>query len=131
MGDAMRILIHTSVPDAKRVIAASMDGLSGQPQEHSVECNAIHGGPSGAWDASHGYTGKWWAASQALAPEIASEMLTSGYVLGTESWFVAYYEDTGALIQHNLPNAPSDASFGAFLAAAGLARVIITMVGAN
>lgn len=119
-----RILIHTAVPDAKRAVAATMSGLSGQPEEHSVECNAIPAGASALWDADHGYGGKWWAASQALAPQIAQGMLTSGYILGTESWFVALYETGGMLIQHNLPNPPADSSFGAFLAAAGLERVV-------
>lgn len=119
-----RILIHTAVPDAKRVIAAGMEHLSGLPQEHSIECIASNGGPSALWDASKGYGGKWWAASQALAPQIAQDMLTSGYILGTESWFVAIYETGGALIQHNLPGAPADSSFDAFLTACGLVKVV-------
>lgn len=115
-----RILIHTACPDTKRATAGTMAGLSGLPEEHSVECNAIPGGPSALWDTGHGYGGKWWAASQALAPAIAQGMLTSGYILGTESWFVALYEVGGTLIQHNLPSAPTDATFDAFLVAAGL-----------
>lgn len=119
-----RILIHTAVPGAKRAIAAEMTHLSGDPREHIVECNAIPGGPSATWDASHGYNGKWWAASQALAPAIAQDMLASGYMLGTESWFVAIYETSGQLIQHNLPGAPANSSFDAFLAACGLSKVV-------
>lgn len=119
-----RIRIHTAVPDARREIAADMEHLSGNPYEHSIECNAVPGGPSALWDASKGYGGKWWAASQGLAPQIAQDMLTSGYMLGTESWFVAIYETGGQLIQHNLPGAPADSSFDAFLAACGLTKVV-------
>lgn len=120
-----RILIHTAVPDVKRTIAANMSGLSGLPQEHSVECNAIPGGPSALWDTDHGYAGKWWSASQALAPDIASGMLTSGYVLGTESWFVAYFEGTETIVPSgtNIDPPPSNATFAAFLAAIGVSKV--------
>lgn len=119
-----RILVHTAVPNARREIAANMAHLSGNPSEHSVECTAIPGGPSAEWDAAHSYSGKWWAASQGLAPQIAQDMLTSGYMLGTESWFVAIYESNGQLIQHNLPGDPADSSFDAFLAACGLSKVV-------
>lgn len=120
-----RILVHTAVPDARREIAATMAHLSGNPNEHSVECDAIPGGPSAEWDTLKGYNGKWWAASQAYAPQIAQDMLASGYMLGTESWFVAIFETGGQLIQHNLPEAPVDSSFDAFLTAAGLQKVVI------
>lgn len=118
-----RILVHMAVPDAKRELAATMSGLSGYTQEHSVECNTVPAGPSAQWDAAQTYSGVWWAASQAFAPEIAQEMLQSGYMLGTESWFAAFDEDSGTLLQHNMPSPPADASFEAFLAAAGLVRV--------
>ena len=118
----IRVVCHTAVPDAKRALAATMDGLSGLPQEHSVELQSIPGGASASWDATNSYNGTWWGASQALAPEIAQPMLASGYGLGTESWFAALWEG-GTLIQHNLPVAPADSSFEAFLAAAGLERV--------
>ena len=119
-----RILIHTAVPHANRSLAAGMEHLSGLPEEHIVECNAVPGGPSALWDAAHSYNGKWWAASQAMSPQIAQDMLASGYMLGTESWFVAIYETGGQLIQHNLPGAPADSSFDAFLAACGLVKVV-------
>ena len=114
-----------AVPDAKRESAADMTGLSGYTQEHSVECTATPGGPSAAWDTQHGYGGKWWAASQALAPAIASGMLTSGYALETESWFVAYYEGTDTIVPNgtNIDPPPSDATFAAFLAAIGVSKV--------
>lgn len=118
-----RVLIHMAVPDAKRKLAGTMTGLSGVPQEHSVELHSIPGGPSAAWDTTNSYSGTWWGASQALAPEIAQPMLASGYGLETESWFAALWEG-GTLIQHNLPVAPVDSSFEAFLAAAGLERVV-------
>lgn len=113
-----------AVPDSKRAMAGTMTGLSGVPSEHSVELQAIPGGASAAWDTANGYTGKWWGASQALAPEIAQPMLASGYALETESWFAAIWEEGGSLIQHNLPSAPADASFDAFLVAAGLEKVV-------
>ena len=119
-----RILIHTAVPDAKRAIAATMTHLSGNITEHSVECNAIPNGPSALWDAQQNYNGVWWAASQGLNPAIAQDMLTSGYMLGTEAWFIAVYESGGQLIQHNLPSEPANSSFDAFLAACGLERVV-------
>jgi len=118
----IRVVCHTAVPDAKRALAATMDGLSGLPQEHSVQLHSIPGGVSAAWDTTNSYNGTWWGASQALAPEIAQPMLASGYGLGTEGWFAALWEG-GTLIQHNLPGAPADSSFEAFLAAAGLERV--------
>ncbi len=118
-----RIVCHTAVPDAKRALAATMDGLSGLSQEYSVELQSIPGGASASWDTTNGYNGKWWGASQALAPEIAQPMLASGYALETESWFAALWEG-GTLIQHNLPAAPADSSFEAFLVAAGLEKVV-------
>ena len=118
-----RVLVHMAVPDAKRALAATMSGLSGNLIEHSVECSTTPGGPSALWDASQGYSGKWWAASQAFAPEIAQAMLASGYSLATESWFIARFEDNGTLIDHNLPSPPNDSTFESFLTAAGLVRV--------
>lgn len=104
-----------------------MDHLSGIPNEHAIECNAIPGGPSADWDAAHSYNGKWWAASQGLAPAIAQDMLMSGYMLGTESWYAAYWEDTMTPVQGqwtNIDPPPAGPSFDAFLAAAGLQKVI-------
>jgi hypothetical protein len=119
----IRIILHTACPDTKRAIAAQMDGLSGLPQEHAIPLASVAGGPSAAWDAEQGYSGQWWGASQRMEVTIASDMLASGYMLGTESWFVARWEEGGSLIDHNLPNPPENASFDAFLAAAGLERV--------
>jgi hypothetical protein len=125
MGDGMRVTIHTAVPDSKRTVAATMDGLSGRPDEHSIECTATPGGPSATWDAANSYNGKWWAASQALAPQIAGGMLQSGYMLGTESWFVAYYEGTSTIVPNgtNIDPPPANASFDAFLTAIGVTKV--------
>jgi len=121
-----RVVCHTAVPDAKRSLAATMDGLSGLPQEHSVELQSIPGGASASWDATNSYNGTWWGASQALAPEIAQPMLASGYALETESWFAAYWEGTNTLVPNgtNLNPQPDSADFEAFLAAAGLERVV-------
>ena len=122
----IRVVCHTAVPGVNREKAASMEGLSGLPQEHSVELHAIPGGPSAAWDEEKGYDGTWWGASQALAPEIAQPMLASGYMLGTEGWFAAYWEGTNTLVPNgaNLNPHPDTADFEAFLAAAGLERVV-------
>lgn len=119
----IRVLVHLAVPDAMRAIAATMTGLSGLITEHSVELSAVEGGPSAAWDLQKGYAGVWWGASQYLETGIAQAMMTSGYMLGTESWFAARFEADGTLIDHNLPTPPADASWNAFLAAAGLAMV--------
>jgi hypothetical protein len=119
----IRVLVHLAVPDATRAIAATMTGLSGLITEHSVELSAVAGGPSAVWDAQQGYAGIWWGASQHLETAIAQTMMTSGYMLGTESWFAARFETDGTLIDHNLPTPPADASFAAFLTAAGLAMV--------
>lgn len=122
----IRVVCHTAVPDAKRALAATMEGLSGLPQEYSVELQSIPGGPSAAWDMANGYNGTWRGASQALAPEIAQPMLASGYALGTEGWFAAYWEGTNTLVPNgaNLNPHPDTADFEAFLAAAGLERVV-------
>lgn len=118
-----RVVIHTAVPDARRAIAATMTGLSGLPDEHSVQLISVPGGPSADWDAANSYSGTWWGASQALVQDVAQAMLASGYALATESWFTAVWEESGTLVQHNLPTAPADPSFGAFLAVCGLERV--------
>lgn len=122
----IRVLCHMAVPEAKRTLAATMTGLSGLPQEHSVELHSVAGGASAAWDAENGYDGKWWGASQALAPEIAQPMLTSGYGLETESWFVAFWEGTNTIVPNgtNMVPPPSDSSYESFLVAAGLERVV-------
>lgn len=128
MGTAMsRVVVFTAVPAAKRAIAATMAGLSGNVTEHSVELTAVEGGPSALWSASQGRPGeKWWGASQAFDPQIANEMLTSGYILGTESWFAAFWEDTGEPApypSHNFALPPPGSTFAAFLTAAGLQRI--------
>ena len=71
------------------------------------------------------YAGTWWAASQAFAPEIAAGMLASGVALGTESWFVAYFEGTESIVPNgtNIDPPPSNATFAAFLAAIGVSKV--------
>lgn len=119
-----RVQVHMAVTDELRALAGTMAGLSGNLVEHSVECSTTPGGPSALWDAEQGYSGIWWAASQAFAPEIAQAMLADGYSKETESWFVAYFEDNGTLINHNLPSPPIDASFDAFLTAAGLVKAV-------
>ena len=126
-----RVVCHMAVPDAMRALAATMAGLSGIPSEHSFELHSIPGGPSAQWDAANGYAGKWWGASQALAATIAQAMLTDGYIKGTESWYVAYWEDTGELITggpetipYNTPTQPANTSFAAFLESIGCERVV-------
>lgn len=117
-----RILVHMACPNAKRALAATMDGLSGLTEEHSVRLTAVPSGASDLWDTEHGYNGIWWGASQPFAASVAQAMLASGFGLGTESWFVAYDETTGTLLQHNLPAPPANVTFDAFIAAAGLSR---------
>lgn len=119
-----RVQVHMAVPEAKRALAATMSGLSGNPLEHSIRCTATPSGAAASWDATQGYDGTWWAASQAFDPVIAQEMMEDGYELETESVFAAFFEDDGTLIDHNLPDPPEDASFDAFLSAAGLAKVV-------
>ena len=119
----IRVLVHMACPEALRAIAATMAGLSGLIEEHSVELQAIPGGPSAEWDALQGYSGTWYGASQPFSAPIAQGMLESGYILGTQSWFVAIWEESGTLVQHNLTTAPANPSWAAFLAAAGLQKV--------
>ncbi len=126
-----RVLVHMAVPDAKRALAATMAGLSGHPSEHSVELHAIPGGPAALWDAEQGYDGTWYGASQALAATIAQAMVTSGYIKGTESYYVAYWEDTGELISggpetipFNTPTQPANSSFEAFIESIGCEKVV-------
>lgn len=119
------ILVQMAVPAAKRALAAQMAGLSGNVTEHSVELTTIDGGPAATWSASWGRAGeKWYGAEQAFAPQIASEMLTSGYILGTEGYFVAYVKDTGQRLDHNLPAPPADSTFEAFTVAMGAGRTV-------
>lgn len=119
-----RVQVHMAVPEAKRALAATMSGLSGNLVEHSIRCTATPGGAAAAWDAEQGYEEDWYAATQAFAPGIAQAMLASGDNKKTESFFAAFYEDDGTLIDHNLPEPPADASFDAFLTAAGLVKVV-------
>lgn len=121
MGHAMsRVLCFIALPDAKRASAASMTFLSGNPKEFNIPLLAIPGGPSAEWDALQGYGGNWWGAFQFLAPEVAQAMLTSGYELEAESWFAAFWEVGGGIINHNLPSPPAEPTFASFIAAAGL-----------
>lgn len=120
-----RIVVHMAVPDAKRAVAATMSHLSGNLSEHSVELTANATGPSHDWDVANSYSGRWWGASQPFAAQVAQDMLASGYILGTESWFAAFWEDSGEPVpgQHtNISPAPANASFDAFVAAAGLTK---------
>jgi hypothetical protein len=47
-------------------------------------------------------------------------------MLGTESWFVAYYEGTSTIVPNgtNIDPPPLDASFESFLTAIGLQKVV-------
>jgi hypothetical protein len=111
-----RILVHIAVPNARRAVAGTMDGLSGQTSEFSVRLLATPGKPSAIWDGIKGYpSGRWWGASQGLAPAIAQTMLVSGEQKKTEAWFVAYDENTLAPLQTNCPAWPASATFAAFL----------------
>lgn len=122
----VRLKVHLAVPDEKRAIAATMTHLSGLVTEHSIKLLATPGSPSAAWNAANGQSATWWGASQGLAVGIAQDMMSSGYQIGTQSWFAALYDESGNLIQHNLPEAPANASFEAFIAVAGLVRAEVS-----
>jgi len=118
------ILTHTAVPAAKRALAATTTGLSGNLAEHSVPLQAIPGGPAATWSAEQGRAGEaYYGASQRYAPAIANGMLISAQTLGTEGYFAGYSVDTGELVAYNTPEPPAGDTFDAFLVAAGLERV--------
>lgn len=127
----IRVQVHMAVTDELRALAATMAGLSGNPMEHPTELRAIPGGPAAQWSAEKGYSGKWWAASQAFAATIAQAMLQSGYAKKTGSFYVAYWEGTEELISggpetipFNTPTQPANASHDAFLESIGCERVV-------
>lgn len=129
MGHGMnRYLIHTACPDARRTVANNLAGLTGRIDEHSIPLTATPGGGAAAWDTAQGYAGQWWGASQGLAPGIAGQMLYDGQIKTTQSFYAAFDESSGVLLQHNCTDAngdlvaPANATFEAFLAACGLAR---------
>ena len=115
-----RLQVHLAVPDSKRAIAATMTHLSGLVTEHSIRLTAIPGSPSAEWNAANGQGLVWWGASQGLEDWVASDMMTSAFEKGTQSWFAALWTQDGQLVQHNLPQPPDNPSFAAFLQAAGL-----------
>jgi hypothetical protein len=117
-----RYWIHTACPDAKRTAANALAGLSGRIDEHSIALVSTPGGGAAAWDTEQGYAGQWWGASQGLAPGIAGLMLYDGQAKTTESYYAAFDESSGVLLQHNCPTPPANATFEAFLTAAGLQR---------
>ena len=71
-----------------------MTGLSGNPEEFSVELNTIPGGVSDLWDEQAGYPrpGKYWGASQAFSFEVCQAMQQSGEELGADVWYAAFDE---------------------------------------
>ena len=126
-----RIVVHFAVPNAKRAVAATMDGLSGDPAEFPVELVAAPGGPASDWDALKGYDGVYYGASQRLVAEFLLPLLQSGYEKQTEVFYAAFDGETGEPVDTgdperpgcNLPEWPSDATYEAFLVACGLAKV--------
>lgn len=120
-----RVVIHLAVPVEKRAVAGTMAGLSGDLSEHSVSLIALPGMVSDTWNVEHNQDSQWWGASHPIEASIAQAMLASGVLLQTQSWYAAFHENTGQLIQHNLPVAPADKSFPAFLDAAGLLQEVI------
>lgn len=115
-----RYLIHTACPDARRQVANGLEGLSGQPGEHSVPLRSIGSTTAKEWDDQKQYNGLWWGASQALTPEIAMALLIDGLVKKSESFYAAFDEKSGTLLDHNCPVPPADATFPAFLTECGL-----------
>jgi len=119
-----RLIVHMAVPAPRREIAATMTGLTGVPEEFSIELDTVPGGLSDQWDKQVGYPvpGKYWGASQALAQEICVAMQTSEAAPAADAWFCAVFEDTGDIFQTNVPGL-TDPTFEGFLAACGLVRV--------
>jgi hypothetical protein len=121
-GDSMsRLIVHMAVPEPRREVASTMDGLTGVPEEFSVPLETIPDGVSDLWDKQVGYPlpGKYWGASQALAQEICVAMQTSEAAPAADAWFCAVVEDTGDIFQTNVPGLVVG-TWEAFLAAAGL-----------
>lgn len=119
-----RLIVHMAVPGPRREIASTMTGLTGVPEEFSVELDTILGGLSDSWDKQVGYPlpGKYWGASQALAQEICVAMQTSEAAPAADAWFCAVVEDTGEIFQTNVPGL-TDPTFDGFLLACGLVRI--------
>lgn len=119
-----RLIVHMAVPAPRREIAATMTGLTGVPEEFSVELDTVEGGLSDNWDVTAGYPrpGKYWGASQALAQEICVAMQTSEAAPAADAWFCAVVEDSGQIFQTNVPNL-TDPTFEGFLEACGLVKV--------
>lgn len=120
-----RLIVHMAVPAPRREIASTMTGLTGVPEEFSVELDTIPGGISDQWDKQVGYPvpGKYWGASQALAQEICVAMQTSEAAPAADAWFCAVVEDTGEIFQTNVPGL-HEGTFDAFLLACGLEKVL-------
>lgn len=116
-----RLVVHMAVPGPRREIAATMTGLTGVPEEFSVELDTVEGGLSDSWDVTAGYPrpGKYWGASQALAQEICVAMQSSEAAPAADAWFCAVVEDTGDIFQTNVPGL-TVGTWEAFLEAAGL-----------
>jgi len=119
-----RLIVHMAVPAPRREIAATMTGLTGVPEEFSIELDTIEEGISDNWDKQAGYPlpGKYWGASQALAQEICVAMQSSEAAPAADAWFCAVVEDTGDIFQTNVPGL-TDPTFDGFLAACGLVKV--------
>lgn len=117
--------LHMALPETRRHVGASIHGLTGLPDEFSVKLNAIEGGPSDEWSKSKQYTGVWYGSSQAWSVQTAQKMLDSGKSKRVEAWYAAWSIETGELVDHNLPVPPTERSFDAFLASAGLERVLV------
>ena len=129
----MRVIVHIAVPLPRVSAAADMDQLSGTPEEFSVELEAVEGGPAAEWSALQGYSTDWRGASQAFRPDIAVNLLVSGFTIRPEAFYAAFYEADGSPVDTgdpsmpgcNLPAWPADATYTAFLTAAGLRRVFV------
>jgi len=117
------IWVHIAVPVSRKADSCGLVGLSGQDAEFSIRATAIALGHSAEWNAAQGQSLEWYCASQRLADTIAQTMLIDGMAKQVEAWYVAADESRSSVLDHNLPGLPVDASFDAFLADAGLARV--------
>lgn len=126
-----QICVHFAVPDAKRIVASTLQGMEGGIGNFSVELEAI-GGDAAAWATFKGYPPQFWGASQSLSTEFLLGLLEDGYEKQSEILYAAFHAGTGLPVQTgnperpgcNLTTPPTGPSYEAFMAAAGLQKVV-------
>jgi hypothetical protein len=105
-----RITIHTACPASRKAIADALDGLSGLSSEHSIPLKSTVAGGTWLWDVSNNPTYRWHGASQNFAQGIAMTMLTDGQTKQSGSYYAAFDENSGTLLDHNCLTAPATAT---------------------